>query len=289
MHCTYIHELRPDFSFWGCRVFLTVLITAIFFISWSCSTVKKTALSCPELPNAYSITKVPKIRNKHTIKLTLLSQNRRNRYSYHQPVDLVRKADKNDILNLRKSANVARNINLQYNETVGGLSKENYAHNLIASRDNALIQNRSTPVILSNPADGHKEILKHALVYRSNGYFKKSLNSLSYLSKELYSDRRKYSLNINQENYSQQGSTPKSRDIGTIPLIMTLIGLFSFPKLHIVALGLLITGPLLAAINLHRIKKNPDQFRGRGAAIASLIIAYLLILLVIVVIVIMSS
>lgn len=289
MHCSYIHEVRPDFSFWVCRVFLTVFITAIFFISWSCCTVKKTALSCPELPNAYIINKVPKIKNKHKIKLTLFSQNRRNRYSYRQPVDLVRKADKNDILFLRTSANVSRSINCQYNETVGGLSKENYACNLIASRDNAIIQNRSTPVILSNPSDDHKEIRKHVLVYESNGYLKKSLNSVSYFSKELYSDRKKNSLIINQENYPQQGSKPKSRDIGTISLIMTLVGLFGIPRLHIAALVLLIAGPVLAAINLHRIKKHPDQFRGRGAAIASLIIAYLLLLWLIIFIVIAGS
>lgn len=290
MHCSSIHEVRPDFSFWVCRVFLTVFITAIFFISWSCCTVKKTALSCPELPNAYIINKVPKIKNKHKIKLTLFSQNRRNRqYSYRKPVDLVRKADKNDILFLRTSANVSRSINCQYNETVGGLSKENYACNLIASRDNAIIQNRSTPVIFSNPSDDHKEIRKHALVSESNGYLKKSLNSVSYFSKELYSDRKKNSLIINQENYPQQGSKPKSRDIGTISLIMTLVGLFGIPRLHIAALVLLIAGPVLAAINLRRIKKHPDQFRGRGAAIASLIIAYLLLLLLIIVIVIAGS
>jgi hypothetical protein len=284
-----MHEVRPDFSFWVCRVFLTVFITAIFFISWSCCTVKKTVLSCPELPNAYIINKVPKIKNKHKIKLTLLSQNRRNRYSYHQPVDLVRKADKKDILFLRTSANVSRSINCQYNETVGGLSKENYACNLIASRDNAIIQNRSTPVILSNPSDDHKEIRKHALVSESNGYLKKSLNSVSYFSKELYSDRKKNSLIINQENYPQQGSKPKSRDIGTISLIMTLVGLFGIPRLHIAALVLLIAGPVLAAINLHRIKKHPDHFTGRGTAIASLVIAYLLLLLLIIVIVIEGS
>jgi hypothetical protein len=63
---------------------------------------------------------------------------------------------------------------------------------------------------------------------------------------------------------------------------MTLVGLFGIPKLGIAALVLLIAGPVFAAINLRRIKKHPDQFRGRETAIASLVLAYLLLLLIIV-------
>ena len=120
-------------------------------------------------------------------------------------------------------------------------------------------------------------------------YLNKSLNSIPYFSQELYSDRKKNSLIVKQEKYLQQGSTSKTRDIGTICLIMTLVGLLGIHKLGMAALVLLIAGPVLAAINLSKIKKHSDQFTGRESAIASLIIAYLLFLWFIIVMVFAGS
>ncbi len=98
--------------------------------------------------------------------------------------------------------------------------------------------------------------------------------------------RKSFLQAIPQRKYTDTGATPqpdqlpmeKNANIGFWMVIGSLIGSF-LPYVNILAGFAMLAGFILGIIGLSNIKKNPGKYRGRGKAVAAIVIPAVLFIL----------
>jgi hypothetical protein len=268
------------------------------FVLVSCSTSKKTALSCPE----FSINKTTKVSVNHKINKAVISHYRAP--TRKQTVRLSRKNQQKDIVVFNNSP--AQNDFLVTPNSVSDLTRMEYSKGLIASSDNAIIQfvgNNTEAFLLKKPGiTEHSKDLFSAQTTRCDTIVLKSgslligkveeigQNEIKYrkcnnltgpiisISKydvssilysngtsDLFGPTERYIPNQTNSMYNNN-SVLKTEGLGLAGFISGLVGLF----IASIPLGLIAV--IFGGISLSKIKNQPQRFKGRGFAIASIVL-----------------
>jgi len=246
------------------------IIIGLFLITFSCSTTRKTAVLCPELPRNNMNIHITQKNKIHSSKIFAYSQKENDRRQDVKNVTLTSKADqkKNE---LNKSAS---DRNIPQFERISNLNMIDYKNGLIASLDKAnipLIQTYSTAVPNTEALSeaGDNEFNSSSAVYFSS---KPILNSHKPVIKP--AEKSKDSFIPSDKISSQQESTTrKVEGFGKAGFILSLAGIFLLP----LPCGILAI--IFSAISIGRIIKHPDKYRGLGFAIAGLVFGTALTLL----------
>ncbi len=243
-------------------IFLVILLVAL-----SCSTTKKTALSCPELPRNTTIKKVTLNNNRHLKSNLALSQRDFKRtYALRNKGLLSRKNAQKGVIARIATNEQINSLKFQYFENLSGLSKVEYKNNLITAIDNSIIpinKTNSSPTVLN---DAPSEMSKNENISDKN---------TSILVNTIFeSDKTVLTNFLSTENKldtfipiaSPQENSPKIEGLGLAGMIVGLVGLF------ILGIPCGIVAIVFGAISLAKIKIHPEKFKGKGFAIASLVL-----------------
>jgi hypothetical protein len=296
------------------KCLLTIIGTflVLLFVISSCSTSKITAVSCPEFPG-YKYNKViagNKVnRNKpltahYRVKTRKLSV-------VGQMTGLTRKNQVKDIVVLNNLP-LQKNLIVPSLYRIDDLSKIEYSRTLVASVDNSFIplemnilstlplkkavMTRQTKNIIANQSVGCdtivlksgsfyigkvEEIGVSELKYRRCDNLNGPIFSLlkSDISIIKYSNGTREVISSVTDNIpvnnavapSIKNGSQKFEPLGIAGLISDLIGMF------IAGILLGLVGIVLGIVSLVKIKNNPGRFRGKGFAIASMILGFMAI------------
>lgn len=279
----------------------SILVILVFSVIFSFGAMScrsgKTAVSCPEISIKKSDYRAHrKVKNSRQ----LLSNNTRYK---SQNIHRSKKIQKGEINPVTAGVTNNRNIEISKSEFTKGLtaSTDNISHPLIYNapmpllpveynssgnnQDNSNIQEvKCDTIILKSGAvitGKVEEIGQTELKYKRCDNLTGPLISLlnSNVSKILYSNgtselfgpKEMYIPNNtyfpDQTNFSNNNSAPlKTEGLGLAGFISGLAGLF------IAAIPLGIVAIVFGAISLSKIKRNPQRYKGKGFAIASIIL-----------------
>ncbi|MFH0841635.1 MAG: DUF4190 domain-containing protein [Bacteroidota bacterium] len=253
----------------------------VLFIASSCSTVKQTALDCPELPGSNANIKAASTLKKHNKTLAYSNKGNLKRHKVMNRNSLIKK--KSELAN-----SVPAEINSQKNNIpaspiaeISVSDKIEYNNTLIASVDNSVVPITSVDSKLTSPFGESAEIgVKEVNVTRTN-VLKSPVNPISKSNIAFNKNSNKliksYAASY-KADLQQQTTTRKIEPLGLAGFISSLVGLLVFPFIFgTVAI-------VFGAISLGKILKYPDRFRGLGFAIASLVIGVVDIIWVLIVV-----
>ncbi len=250
--------------------FKTILsIPVMFLLITSCSTSKKTALSCPELPGVHKIKKIVSYHNRHDKKLFAFSQRHINeRAPGINKSRSLRKDQKTKILTLKESKKQSDIFVLPDLREVNGISKIEFNNNLVASLDNSIItvEKTNSSILIDRKevtATGQNEL--NAMGKEKTGgtlipVSKSDKISDNYTVAENKQYASVYTNPLPQSNYV------KTEGLGIAGFIASLVGLV------VAGIPLGIIAVVFGAVSLGKIKRYPERFKGRGLAIASFVI-----------------
>jgi len=246
---------------------LKVVITLIvlFFIAISCSTTKKSALSCPEPASRYSSNS--SLNHDRNDKRILAASHRESKgnYSFNKHISKP---------NINKTFKILDGINRQpssspstQSEIAGVSNKTEVKTNLYAevSINNITNEEVNAPNSISEfeVADfkNNEAIYERADIIPTNvlGLGIDYLNTYEIISPFTTTQM----VTIPQEYIL---APPKVEGLSLAGMIVGLVGLLILPLLF----GTV--GLVLSLIGLRRIKKNPDKYKGKGFAYAGIII-----------------
>jgi hypothetical protein len=244
--------------------YLKVVSTLIvlFFIASSCNTTKKMALPCPEPPSHYK-SKTSLNHPRRIAKLYAIPQkDTKRRYSYSN----------------KQHSNPAST----QSESVSSTNKIEYKTNLYAGLDNSAVPVERTysPTIIINDevADfrNNEGIYKRVGLIPINSNPNPEINYLKY-SGEILKYATKPIVTIPQ---GEAIKTQKTHWMAFTVFITFLVGgvlslIHPFPYVFIIVPLCGLIGLVLSIIALKMIKKNPEKYKGKGLAIAGLIISIL--------------
>ena len=291
-------------------IFGTLLILS--FVLFSCSTSKKTALSCPE----FSINKNNKVAFDHKRYKAVISHYRAT--ARKQPVRLSRKNQRKDIIVFKNSQDQDDSL-VTTTKSVSDLNKIEYSKGLIASIDNAIIPfvgnntyglslkkldstEQPKDLIITQPSGCDTIVLKsgslligkveeigqNEIKYRKCNNLTGPIISIlkSDVSVIIYTNgTHEFITSTNALDSSQNNTTTsynnapiKTEGLGIAGFVSSLVGLF------IAGIPLGLVGLIFGGISLSKIKKQPNKFKGKGLAIASIIIGIIAIIGAIIVI-----
>ncbi len=258
-------------------------VLVLLFIALSCSTTKKTAVSCPELPRNNLENQVATKNYKHNQKTFNYTQREikgkqpSGHHSLTAKANQKNKAKNNNELN--KSTNYK---NITQLERISKLQRVEYKNGLIASLNNTNIPSLQP---YSSGSQNTKDVLEIEKGDINNGSDTKLristnpiLNSDKNLVKTTTKSKESNALNENsffhQEGPNQQESTIiKVEGLGLAGMIVGLAGLLVLP----IPCG--IVAVIFGAISLARFKKNPNKYRGKGFAVTALVVGLVVLTL----------
>lgn len=283
---------------------ILVFLGIIFVLSFgllSCSTSKKSAIACP--PVSTNKNNKAALNHKRIKNMTITYYNRVS--NKKQAVSLSRKnnVEKQSLI---KNISIEEIVRVPGIENVTYLDKNEYTKVLIASTDNAIIPlnktNTNTPTLnginlnnqlsdlIISPLVGCdtimlksgvtiigkvEEIGQSEIKYRKCNNLtgplisitKSDVSSIIYSNgtRDLFGPTDTYIPNQTYSSYNNN-SVLKTEGLGLAGFISGLVGLF----IASIPLGLIAV--IFGGISLSKIKRQPQQFKGKGFAIASIIL-----------------
>jgi hypothetical protein len=273
------------------------IVIGLTFLSISCSTSKRTAISCTEFP----VYKTNKTVINHPGNRNHVAFNNQKTTKINQAFSLSKnKHDKKTaVLKYPVSADEKGVSRI---EKLPGINESGYSKGLIASTGNIIVPVTGTgwPSTLlikkdlsekiSDPQTGACDtmVLKSGTViackineiglneirFRKCNYLDGPVITISKsdIAKINYANgTSEIIVSSNPELFNRPGETnlnkpQQSEGLGTAGFLASILGLF----IASIPLGLLAI--IFGAVSLGKIKKNPLRFRGKGLAIASIII-----------------
>jgi hypothetical protein len=261
----------------------------------SCGTTEKTAVACPE----FSVKKNNKFLSHHKA----FGKTRLTTHKANSGYRLSGQLKKNDGVRINKTKNLSENSHQA--ESITDLNKVNYDKGLIASTDNIIYpgtNNFTLPSLIKMHIAGKpgkpgfpqttkcdtihlksgalligkvEEIGQTEIKYRKCNNLtgpiisisKTDVKSIQYSNgtNDLISETNTFSANQTNQLYNNY-PVLKTEGLGLAGFISGLAGLF----IASIPLGLIAV--IFGSISLSRIKKQPGRYKGRGFAIASLIL-----------------
>jgi hypothetical protein len=280
-------------------------LVILSFVLFSCSTSKKTALSCPE----FSVNKKNIVATDHKKNKAVISHYKAN--TRNQSARLSGKNQRKDII-ASKNSPAQNDFIVPAIKSVSSLNKIEFSKGLIASIDNATIpfvgnSNDARPLKKLDIAENTKNLIItqptrcDTIVLKSGSLligkveeigqteikYRKCNNLTGPVISILKSDvsviiypngshdfiTSANVLNSNQINttagYSNEPA--KNEGLGIAGFVSSLVGLF------IAGIPLGLIGVIFGGISLSKIKKQPNKYKGKGLAIASIIIGIIAI------------
>ncbi len=254
-------------------------LLVVVFVALSCSTTKKTALNCPELPRSNTNTKVAADLKRHNRNTFAFSQKESKKH--HTAVNRVSpiKKDQETITNApAEVTNQTDDISTSNLEEIRVPGKIEYNNNLTASADNSIISvtNNDSKLILN--AVESTEIRLKEVKYKRNDVQNSSIpKSDIALNKNSNSVIKSYAASY-KGDLQQETTVKMIEPLGLAGFISGLAGLLILPFIFgVVAI-------VFGAISLGKILKHPDRYKGLGFAIAALIIGVVDIVWVLIVV-----
>jgi hypothetical protein len=225
-------------------IFGTVLV--IFLVLSSCSTTKKSALACPEFSN--NKPKTAKVHKKLNLNIAT---------AYHKSTSTKqsKKVDKNaEVIGVTEKPTVNSEVSKIDIGSIANLSRTEYREVLVASTDNSVILVEDNSASYSLKPIEKIDPIKVA----SNNKNVKTPDEIV----------RPIKTSFVSENSVQTTDVPEKQMNGfaVAGFVVGLVALFIIP------VGLGILAVVFGAIGLSQIKKNPNKFKGKGLAIAALIL-----------------
>ena len=267
----------------------------------SCRTSEKAALSCPE----FSINKNYKVADNHKKIKSNTFNAHHSVTSRKQPVRLVTKNPRMDIIVIKNSP-VKDDITIPSIESISALNKFEYSKMLTASIDNTIIPlgriNTFSPslkrvnmtkqpndLIILQPSICDTIVLKSGasligkveeigqseIKYRKCNNLtgplisiaKSDVSSILYSNgtRDLFGPTETYIPNQTSSIYNNN-SVLKTEGLGLAGFLSGLVGLF------IASIPLGVIAVIFGSISLSKIKKQSQRYKGKGFAIASIIL-----------------
>jgi hypothetical protein len=257
---------------------VTVLII-LLFVGNSCSTTRKQAVSCPELPG-YQRNKNVAFKSAVHNKNNFLFAHRVAKINITEGTRtslLNRDKDKRPVAAKRTDTRTGNIISTDLNK-IYGLNKIDYKNNLFASLDNSNISAFNTTLFVNSVRNELAEIDHNDVSNMMNDDNGSLVNSFSKSEKTFirYPDALiKSSIGPDKVTFRQESPQVKVEPFGVIGFITSLFLLMGLAGLIELGLGVILCGFLamvFGAIGLGRIKKHPGEFKGRALALTSLII-----------------
>ena len=272
-------------------ILVILLISIVFsFVNLSCHSVK-TAVSCPEISIKKSNYRAHrKVRNSHALfahKTSFKIQN----------INRSKKIQNEENKNLNLPVVAAdRRIQISKIEFTSGLiaSIDNTFHPLIRNTPTLIVSNEEYKYINNQYKTNIQEVKCDTIILKSGAIIigkveeigqselkYKRCNNLtgpvisvlkSDVSKILYSNGTNELFGPNeiyipnQTNFYYNSAPIKTEGLGLAGFLSGLVGLF------IASIPLGIIAVVFGGISLSKIKKNPQRFKGKGFAIASIIL-----------------
>jgi hypothetical protein len=277
-------------------------IGSLLFILVSCSSPKMSSVSCPEFPNG----RYAKDGSYHNRKknAALTANHRMDAISHHS--GLSRQSQINNF-QITKESDAGEAVRVTGTDRIKAISKSEYSEALTASSDNSFIPKlRSSYGINVHPETGTNEQVMYSgseqqagcdtIILKSGSRIigkveeigqseiryrrcenltgpviliaKSGVNRILYVNgthEVMVSDSPIFVGNPDVKPVYSNAPV-KSEPLGIIGFIAGLIGLF------IAGLPLGALGVIFGAISLGKIKREPSRFKGKGIAIASIII-----------------
>ena len=245
---------------------ISVLLVVVF-IALSCSTTKKTALNCPELPRSNTNTKAAADLKRHNRNTFALSQKEsKKHYTVVNRVSPIRKDHKTITNAPEEIINQTDDISTSNLEVIRVPDKIEYNNNLVASADKSVISVTNTDSKLIPDAVESSETKLKEVKYKRNDVQNSSiLKSDIALNKNSNSVIKAYAASY-KSDLQEETTTKMIEPLGLAGFISGLAGLLVLPFIF----GTIAI--VFGAISLGRILKHPDRYKGLGFAIAALII-----------------
>jgi hypothetical protein len=280
----------------------TVLILSLALSS--CSTTKKSAAACPELPDSrYS--KVS-INHKHYMNKTLTAHNYSGKSRQHTSSIRINHNDNNPAFNNTSETGIVR---LPGEESISHINKIEYTEGLTASADNSIIPAgrissaeyltklsitpeksdnfyitqtagcdtlvlRSGSVILGKVEEIGQSEIKYKKCDNLNGPIvvlaKTDVAQIKFVNgtREVIPSDNPGIMPVYTVRPPQENMPTKMEGLGLTGFVAGIVGLF------IAGIPLGLIGVIFGGISLSKIKRYPGRYRGRGIAIASIIIGF---------------
>ena len=293
----------------------TVLILSLALLS--CSTAKKSAVTCPEFSNnRYNKVSMDHKMNRNRI---LTAHNNADKSRMHFSSSGRNHKDNNLVFSNTSQSSIVR---VPGEKSVSYINKIEYTESLTASADNTIIPAgrissaeylinlpdqagksdklyftqspgcdtlvlRSGSVLLGKVEEIGQSEIKYRKCDNLNGPIislaKSDVVQIKFVNgtREVIISDNPGVMPVYVPRPPQDNMPPKMEGLGLTGFIASLVGLF----IAGIPLGLL--GIIFGGISLSRIKRYPARYRGRGIAIASIIIGFVAIVGAIVVLAIM--
>ena len=239
----------PDAS---CRAPYACLLMflVLFFSQVSCTTSRRSAVSCPE----FSFKKNSYIGHyKSSVTWSLLA----HKNIKTRNISRLKKHQFNQISNkksISRASSTYENIDFK---------NVDYTKGMMASTDNIIypvMNNVASPLILMDPGYSQPAIYD-TVVMKSTAVFIGKVEETGQSGL--------YDTNFPDSAQSDNIKALRTEGLGVAGFMSGMVGLFktSFP-LGIMAL-------ILGGISLAKIRNNPDRYKGKGFAIASIILGFI--------------
>lgn len=259
------------------KVISTLLVYVL--VASSCTTTKKTALSCPEFPSYKS--KVALNHNRNNKKFYAFTQRANKRSSQ------IKKHTSTLNNSQKKSVNSLNELNKNPNNYVSSVLENASAFNKIEYTSN-LHASINTATIPINPSYSLTALSKYKVSEYKNDVADFSYNDIKYNkidfinipvnSISVSNNTYLKNFNILVNSLLQENAPKKVQGLGLAGFITSLAGLL------ILAVPCGLVGTILSGIGLSKILKEPDKYSGKGFAIAGLAVGIVDIVLGIIII-----
>ncbi len=250
----------------------------VIFISLSfqnCCTVKKTALSCPELSGPRFKTIKNKIRWNNNFSV----QNKLNSGKYHRGQKSVTNRNYPNNMSISYGSGNNKITNSKKPEFTDLPDKSEYlkllevsAANEIYSQTDAcdtIFLKSGSRINVRITGTGPKKIRYRDCNNPKGAIMTIPKSEVSYIG---YADKDQ------RDSFPEKSPKRRSDPIGIAGFTLSVAGLPFLGSLSFTLISLLLTGCLLGWISSNRIKKHPDKFKGKGLAEISIVLGYALLI-----------
>lgn len=244
------------------------IISILLLVISSCTSSKKMAVSCPEPVSTYK-SKAFKNHHRKAYKIHNHAQ-RQNQWDYSNKKNVADVRVDNSSKSI-KNPNLIKSTLPEKEEF--NTSASEYFNNIYASIDQNIAQSLKTSTLsdiestvsdfeTTDPTYERIEAIPLKSPINSSITFKNHTDDILYPA-----------LNLSVSDQEQEIGPAKIEPLGLAGFITSLAGLLILP----IPCG--IVGIVLSGISLGRINKNPGKYRGKGFAIAGLIVGIVMVVL----------
>lgn len=247
------------------------LLLGVILILSSCSSSKKTAISCPELPgyrNAHKVALHHNRHNQHPYAFSVKERKHQGSFASHSKSP-ARERTRYPKVNNEPGSQAGSSVS-SLPGNFSELKKDEFKNNLLASADNSIIQAPMT-VSENNPTSPGQNDASEGTISEKSPSAENVKLAPAITSGEKYNAAKKSGMETERIG-SVQEMPVKIQPLAIAGLIAGIVGLF------VAGIPLGIIAVVFGFIALNKIKRNPNLFRGKGLAIASVILGFVAII-----------